>query len=117
LIAEVDVPASGKKQDGVARAKRYGRSLTVLNCQIDATGRGNQQLVGSVDDELALGFVSCATTCIRTSDWLVRAAEKEFMIVLPETDERGARCVARKLSEAFARRNRLRSKNRRSGAK
>jgi diguanylate cyclase (GGDEF)-like protein len=87
----------------MARTERYGRSLAVLNCEIDDTARVNEQLVGSGGDELVHGFVSCSTACIRKSDWLVRSGEKEFMIVLPETDKRGARCVARKLNEAFAR--------------
>jgi two-component system, cell cycle response regulator len=87
----------------LARAERYGRSLAVLNCEIDGTARVNGQLAGSGGDELVCGFVSCSTACIRKSDWLVRSGEKEFMIVLPETDKKGARCVARKLSEAFAR--------------
>jgi two-component system, cell cycle response regulator len=87
----------------MARTERYGRSLAVLNCEIDDTVRVNEQSVGSRGDELACGFVSCSTACIRKSDWLVRSGEKEFMIVLPETDKRGAQCVARKLREAFAR--------------
>jgi diguanylate cyclase (GGDEF)-like protein len=86
----------------MARAERYGRSLAVLDCEIDDAARVNEQSAGSVGDELLRGFVSCSAACIRKSDWLVRSGEKEFMIVLPETDERGARCVARKLSEAFA---------------
>ena len=87
----------------MARAERHGRSLAVLNCEIDATVRVNEQLIGSIGDELMRGFVSCAKTCIRKSDWLVRSGEKEIIIVLPETDKNGARCVASKLIEAFAR--------------
>jgi two-component system, cell cycle response regulator len=88
----------------MARAERHGRSLAVLNCEIYAAARANERLTDSIGDELMRGFASCSTTCVRKSDWLVRSGEKEFIIVLPETDEKGARCVARKLSEAFARR-------------
>jgi diguanylate cyclase (GGDEF)-like protein len=87
----------------MARTERYARSLAVLNCEIDATARVNKRLAGSAGDELVRGFVACSTTCIRKSDWLVRSADKQFMIILPETDKKGARCVAHKLSEAFAR--------------
>jgi diguanylate cyclase (GGDEF)-like protein len=87
----------------MARAERYGRSLAVLTCKIDGTARANERIVGAAGDELARGFVSCSTACIRKGDWLVRTGENEFMIVLPETDEKGARCVTRKLSAAFAR--------------
>jgi diguanylate cyclase (GGDEF)-like protein len=85
----------------IARAERHGRFLAVLNCKIDDTVRVDA--LGTGDDGLVRGFVSCATACIRKSDWLARSGVREFMIVLPETDERGARFVARKLSEAFAR--------------
>jgi diguanylate cyclase (GGDEF)-like protein len=87
----------------MARAERYGRALAVLNCKIEDAARINQQRVGPLGDELMRGFASCAAACIRRSDWLVRSGEAEFMIVLPETNEQGARCAARKLSEAFGR--------------
>jgi diguanylate cyclase (GGDEF)-like protein len=85
----------------MARAERYGRSLAVLTCRIDGMARVHERIVGAARDELVRGFVSCATACIRKGDWLVRTGENEFMIVLPETDEKGARCVTRKLSAAF----------------
>lgn len=84
----------------IARAERHGRFLAVLGCKIDDTARAGE--LGPVGDALVRQFVSCATACIRKSDWLARSGEREFMIVLPETDEKGARFVARKLSEAFA---------------
>jgi diguanylate cyclase (GGDEF)-like protein len=86
----------------MARTERYKRSLVVLKCEIDDTAPVNKRLAGSGGGELVRGFVQCSTACLRKSDWLVRSAEKQFMIVLPETDKKGARCVARKLSEAFA---------------
>ncbi len=87
----------------MARAERYGRSLAVLNCEVDRIALVDEQFARAAGDELARGFVSCATACTRRGDWLVRTAEKEFMIVLPETDRKGAQCVVRKLGEAFAR--------------
>jgi two-component system cell cycle response regulator len=87
----------------MARAERYGRSLAVLNCEIDGMARVNAQFAGGDGDELLRGLVSRSTACIRRGDWLVRTGAHEFMIVLPETDRKGAQSVARKLSEAFAR--------------
>jgi diguanylate cyclase (GGDEF)-like protein len=87
----------------MARAERYGRSLAVLDCKIDGTARVSRQLVSAVSDETVRGFVACATSCIRKGDWLARTGKNEFMIVLPETDRRGAQCVVRKLAETFAR--------------
>jgi diguanylate cyclase (GGDEF)-like protein len=91
----------------MARAERYRRSLAVLNCQIDGTARVKEQsvgaigAVGAVGDESVRGFVSCSRSCIRKGDWLARTGKNEFMIVLPETDRKGAQCVVRKLGEVF----------------
>jgi two-component system, cell cycle response regulator len=87
----------------IARAERYGRSLAVLNCDIDGIARVNEQSGGAAGDLLARGFVACATACIRKGDWMVRTGELVFMIVLPETERKGAQRVVRKLTEAFAR--------------
>jgi diguanylate cyclase (GGDEF)-like protein len=101
----------------VARAERHGRCLAVLNCEIDDAVRVNDERVGgSVGDVLVPRFVSCSTATIRRSDWLVRSGEKEFLIVLPETDKKGAQCVARKLSQEFARQELPATKEPRRGA-
>jgi diguanylate cyclase (GGDEF)-like protein len=86
----------------MARAERYGRSLAVLSCDIDGMAPFNAKFVGAGSDELLHCFVSRSTACTRKGDWLVRTGAQEFMIVLPETDRKGAQCVARKLSDAFA---------------
>jgi diguanylate cyclase (GGDEF)-like protein len=86
----------------IARAERYGRSLAVLNCDIGEIARATEREGDSDGNEFVRGFVSCSTACIRKCDWLVRTAERALMIVLPETDRKGAQCAVRKLSEAFA---------------
>jgi diguanylate cyclase (GGDEF)-like protein len=87
----------------IARAERYGRSLAVLNCDIGEIAHVTEQAVDPGGNEFVRGFVSCSTVCIRKGDWLGRTAERTLTIVLPETDRKGAQCVVRKLSEAFAR--------------
>jgi two-component system, cell cycle response regulator len=86
----------------IARAERYGRSLAALNCDIGEIARAAEQAGDPGGNELVRGLVSCSTACIRKGDWLARTAERTLMIVLPETDRKGAQCVVRKLSEAFA---------------
>jgi two-component system, cell cycle response regulator len=87
----------------LARAERYGRSLAVLSCDIGRIARVSERLVGGAADDLARGFVSCSTACIRKGDWLARTGEHIFLIVLPETERKGAQCVVHKLSGALAR--------------
>jgi two-component system, cell cycle response regulator len=99
----------------LARAERYGRALAVLACEI-GIARDNEQVVGAVADELVREFVSSSTSCIRKGDWLARTGKNEFMIVLPETDRKGAQCVVRKLGQAFARRESATTKESIGGA-
>jgi two-component system, cell cycle response regulator len=88
----------------MARAERYNRPLTVLTCQISGMAQVDEQLLAAAGESLMRGFASCSTECMRLGDWLVRSGLREFIIVLPETGEAGARCVARKLIKAFQRR-------------
>ncbi len=88
----------------MARAERYSHCLTALTCGIDSSARIKGVSADLSTEELARGFFSCSTECLRGSDWLVRSADQQFTIVLPETDAKGARLVARKMLEAFTRR-------------
>jgi diguanylate cyclase (GGDEF)-like protein len=82
----------------LARAQRYNRPLSILSCDIDGFKQVNDRLGHAAGDQVLQEFVRRATGCIReTSDWLVRSGGDEFIIVMPETDARGANCVARKL--------------------
>jgi diguanylate cyclase (GGDEF)-like protein len=100
----------------IARAERYGRRLAVLNCGIDGMVRVSEQIAGASTDELVRGFVSCSSSCIRKGDWLARTGNSEFMIVLPETDRKGAQCVVSKLGAAFVREESATSKQPIGGA-
>lgn len=87
----------------IARAERYGRSFAVLSCEIDGVAGVNTHFAGGTADEVLRRFAACSTACTRKGDWLARTGAQEFMIALPEADLKGAECVARKLSEAFTR--------------
>jgi two-component system cell cycle response regulator len=84
----------------LARSQRYGHALAVLTCNIDGFERIEDLETG---DELLRRFVGRSVACIRKGDWMARTSSDEFMIVLPETNAQGARCVARKLRYLFAR--------------
>jgi diguanylate cyclase (GGDEF)-like protein len=87
----------------LARSQRYGHALAVLTCRID----GFERLGGSCGLEagnvLLRAFAGRTVHCIRKVDWLARTSRDEFIVVLPETTAQGARCVARKLRQLFAR--------------
>ena len=88
----------------LARAERYNRPLSVLFCDIDGFKKINDCLGHGAGDRVLQEFVQRATRCIREkSDWLVRSGGDEFIVVMPETDLKGAGCVAEKLRRIFAR--------------
>jgi diguanylate cyclase (GGDEF)-like protein len=86
----------------VARSERYGHSLTLLSCEIDAIAGVNEQFGCAAGEQSVRRFISLSTACIRKPDWLVRIGSREFVVVLPDTNRTGAQCVARKLSESYA---------------
>jgi two-component system cell cycle response regulator len=82
----------------LARAQRYNRPLSVISCDIDGFKQVNDRLGHAAGDQVLQEFVRRATGCIReASDWLARSGGDEFIIVMPETDAKGAASVARKL--------------------
>jgi two-component system cell cycle response regulator len=86
----------------LARAQRYNRPLSILSCDIDGFKQVNDRLGHAAGDQVLQEFVRRATGCIReTSDWLARSGGDEFIIVMPETDTKGANCVARKLRKVL----------------
>jgi diguanylate cyclase (GGDEF)-like protein len=87
----------------LARALRYNRPLSVLFCDIDGFKNINDHLGHSAGDRVLQEFVLRATRSIREkSDWLVRYGGDEFVVVMPETDLKGANCAAQKLHHIFA---------------
>jgi two-component system cell cycle response regulator len=81
----------------LARSRRYGRSLGVLECEIRANPNVHGQFGCVAVEKWLREFVAGSGACIRESDWLARTGEFEFMFVLPETGTKGAHCVAEKL--------------------
>src|SRR5450432_1851561 len=82
----------------LARAKRYNRPLAVLCSDIDRFKQVNDRLGHAAGDHVLQEFVLRATRCIRqNSDWLARTGGDEFIIVMPETNLKGAQCVVQKL--------------------
>jgi diguanylate cyclase (GGDEF)-like protein len=87
----------------LARALRYNRPLSILYCDIDGFKKVNDRLGHGAGDRVLQEFVLRATRCIREkSDWLARCGGDEFVVVMPETDLKGANCVAQKLQRIFA---------------
>lgn len=91
------------------RAERYGRTLTILFCDIDHFKRINDAHGHLAGDEVLTAVAGCFRKSLRDGiDWAARYGGEEFVIVLPETDlaeglltaERLRRLVAESLAVA-----------------
>jgi diguanylate cyclase (GGDEF)-like protein len=86
----IDQPARNE----FARAKRLGRPLSVLLCDVDDLREINNRL-GHLQGDAALAAVAAAFRSeLRAYDLCARFGGDEFLVVLPETDEEEAVAVA-----------------------
>jgi diguanylate cyclase (GGDEF)-like protein len=87
----------------LARAQRYSNPLSVLCCDIDGFKQVNDRLGHAAGDRVLQEFVERASRCMReNSDWLARSGGDEFIVVMPETNLKGANCVAHKLRNVLS---------------
>jgi two-component system, cell cycle response regulator len=87
----------------LARSKRHGHAVAILNCCIDGFYRFSDRFGDEAGNDLLRTFVAGADGCIRKGDWLARTGGATFLIVLPETTFKGANCAAQKLRQLFVR--------------
>ncbi len=89
-------------QQEVQRATRFDHPLTVLILDLDHFKRINDAYGHAVGDSALLACVSRCRKQIRAIDTVGRLGGEEFAVILPETDEVGARVVGEKLRLAIA---------------
>lgn len=87
----------------ITRAQRYNHPLSVVLADIDRFKNVNDTYGHQVGDEVLKVFAHCIHKEIRKKiDWVVRYGGEEFLIVLPETKNLGAFCMADRLRKSVA---------------
>jgi diguanylate cyclase (GGDEF)-like protein len=89
--------------DQIAIARRYGRTLALVLCDVDFFKAYNDHYGHQPGDEclknIAVALRSC---CRRTADMAARYGGEEFALILPETDLTDALQIAEAAREAVA---------------
>jgi len=91
-----------KFRQELARATRYGRALSVFLFDIDNFKLYNDQNGHPAGDQCLRLTAEVLRANTRVSDVLGRYGGEEFVVLLPETDSRGALAYAEKIRAAIA---------------
>ncbi len=82
-------------------AKDTGWPLAVAMVDLDHFKKINDTYGHDCGDKALIYAVSILESCIREADSLYRYGGEEFVVVLPDTDKKGAECFAIRLIEKF----------------
>jgi diguanylate cyclase (GGDEF)-like protein len=87
----------------IARAERVGKPLSVARVDLDWLGSINQAHGPAAGDVALKRFTAAAAGALRDVDIFGRYGGKEFLIVMPDTDGKGAIVAAERVRLAVAR--------------
>jgi diguanylate cyclase (GGDEF)-like protein len=90
-----------RAEQELARSRRYQRPLTLIHFDLDGFKGVNDRLGHDAGDEVLVAVVEQAGRVLRRTDIVARLGGDEFALLLPETDQAGARVVAEKLRSAL----------------
>jgi diguanylate cyclase (GGDEF)-like protein len=89
----------------LGRAKRSGKPLSLAYIDLDDFKAVNDRLGHQAGDALLVSVASALQDSLRTFDCVARLGGDEFVVLMPETDQEGARVVIeriqRMLGETF----------------
>lgn len=83
----------------IAASKRHGRALSLLILDIDHFKRINDQFGHEAGDLALCRFVELVQEVMRESDVIARIGGEEFVLILPDSDERTSIEVAERIRQ------------------
>lgn len=86
-------------QGEIARAERTNRSLALLMCDVNDFKHVNDRHGHLMGDFVLTQVAAILKSCVRGSDYVIRYGGDEFLILLPETDEKGSEIVRQRIHE------------------
>lgn len=86
-------------QGEIARAERNQRPLALVMCDVDNFKMVNDRLGHLMGDYVLSQIAAILKFCVRGSDYVVRYGGDEFLVILPETEEAGAKTVVGRVRE------------------
>jgi diguanylate cyclase (GGDEF)-like protein/PAS domain S-box-containing protein len=84
----------------IDRAKRYRSALSIILCDIDSFKETNDTWGHDMGDRVLQTISATLKTILRSSDIVGRHGGDEFLLILPETSDKGAEGLADKLLAA-----------------
>ncbi|HEV2177577.1 MAG TPA: GGDEF domain-containing protein [Terriglobia bacterium] len=89
-------------QGEISRADRNHRPLALIMADLNNFKKVNDRYGHLVGDEVLAQTAAVLKGCVRGSDHVVRYGGDEFLLILSETDDPGARAVRARIEEKMA---------------
>lgn len=86
----------------ISRAERTNRALALIMCDLNNFKQVNDRYGHLMGDYVLSQIATILKSCVRGSDCVVRYGGDEFLILLPETDEKGAETVRQRMHQRVA---------------
>jgi diguanylate cyclase (GGDEF)-like protein len=86
----------------ISRAERSSRSLALIMCDLNNFKQVNDRYGHLMGDYVLSQVATILKSCVRGSDYLIRYGGDEFLILLPETDEKGGEIVRQRIHKRVA---------------
>jgi diguanylate cyclase (GGDEF)-like protein len=89
----------------IARAERAGHPLAIVLLDLNNFKNFNDNFGHQAGDEVLRFVANAVTSCLRTTDVAGRYGGDEFLVILPQADEGGARLLLSRLRRKVEQRN------------